>query len=151
MITIERAGMDDLREVIELQRLAFRKEALRTDDWKIPPMTQTVEELAAESPTLTLLVARENGRIIGSGRAKRESDSVHLGRFAVHPEFQGRGIGTSIIRALEAAYPDATRFELFTSSVSDDNIRLYSRLGYVEFARKVLSDKVTLVFMEKRP
>ena len=68
----------------------------------------------------------------------------------VSPRLQGRGIGTRLMRSVEAAFPSVARFELFTGSRSESNIRLYERLGYRRLREQVLSPAVTLVFMEKR-
>jgi len=146
---IEEARFEDIPEVIALQRLAFRSEAARTGDWGMPAQTQTAEQLAAEFSSLKLFVVRETGRIIATGRARFDGETVHIGRLAVTPERQGRGLGTRLITALESAFPNARRFEIFTSDVSFDNIRLYQRMGYTEFARKQAPSHATLVYMEK--
>jgi ribosomal protein S18 acetylase RimI-like enzyme len=148
-LPIDEAQIEDIPEIIALQRLAFRREASRTGDWGMPAQTQTVEDLAAEFLSLKLLVVRDGGRIIATGRAKFDGVTVHMGRLAVSPERQGRGLGTQLILALEASFPQATRFEIFTSEVSLDNIRLYERMGYREFARKKSPTKAILVYMEK--
>ena len=41
------------------------------------------------------------------------------------------------------------RYELFTSTRSVDNIRLYQRNGYKEFDRKAVNNELIFVFMEK--
>jgi ribosomal protein S18 acetylase RimI-like enzyme len=148
-LPIENARIEDIPEIISLQRLAFRREAERAGDWGMPALTQTVEQLVAEFPSLKLFVIRENGVIIASGRAGFDAGTVHMGRLAVLPERQGRGLGTRLIKALEASFPNASRFEIFTSDVSPDNIRLYERMGYREFARRKAPTKAMLVYMEK--
>ena len=149
-VSIESASPADIPEIIALQRLAFKKEAMKTGDWGMPAQAQTVGQLTAEFPSLKLLVVRENGRIIATGRAKCEDGTVHMGRLAVVPEKQGRGLGSRLIMALEDSFPDVCRFEIFTSDVSLANIRLYERLGYREYARKKAPTIATLVYMEKR-
>ena len=62
----------------------------------------------------------------------------------------GKGIGTLIMGKIEAAFPHAERFELFTGIRSTNNIRLYQRLGYREYREEDLSPNVRIVFMEKR-
>jgi len=54
------------------------------------------------------------------------------------------------MQAIEARFPSARRYELFTGEKSTGNIRLYERLGYRIFRRERLSERVTLVFMEKK-
>ena len=69
----------------------------------------------------------------------------------MRPDYQGRSIGTRLMYAIEALFPQAERFELFTGERSVGNIRLYERLGYKIVRSEQLSPAVTLVYMEKRP
>jgi hypothetical protein len=41
------------------------------------------------------------------------------------------------------------RFELFTGHKSKKNIHFYNHLGYKIFRSEIVSDNLTLVFMEK--
>ena len=68
----------------------------------------------------------------------------------VLPAFQRRGIGRRLMHAIEAEFPSAERFELFTGARSAGNIRLYESLGYSAFRHHEVSDQVTLVYMEWR-
>jgi hypothetical protein len=45
--------------------------------------------------------------------------------------------------------PTITRFELFTGDISKRNLRLYDRAGYRTFTTKRLTDKVTIVLLER--
>ena len=146
---IVRARPDDAAAILALQKLAYRSEARLYDDWDLPPLKQTLETLRAEFAGSVILDAMDGERIVGSVRA-READGVcQVGRLIVSPELQGKGIGTRLMRAVEAEFPNVPRFELFTGSRSEANIRLYERLGYRRCREQVLSPAVTLVFLEK--
>jgi len=146
---IEVAGVEDAAEILGLQKLAYESEARLYDDWSIPPLVQTLESLQSEFAASRVLKAVDCARIVGSVRA-READGVcHVGRLIVAPDFQGSGIGTRLLRSIEAEFPAVRRFELFTGSRSESNIRLYERLGYRRQREQVISPSVTLVFMEK--
>jgi ribosomal protein S18 acetylase RimI-like enzyme len=67
----------------------------------------------------------------------------------VHPNYQGRGIGTALMQAIEARFPSVSGFELFTGSQSEGNIRLYIRLGYAVTGARRVSDRITLVVLGK--
>jgi len=147
---IEHARPADALAVLELQWLAYQSEARLYDDWTLPPLTQTLENLRDEFAGSVVLKAVEADRLIGSVRARESHGVCSVGRLIVHPELHGRGVGTMLMRHIEAEYPDATAFELFTGSRSEGNIRLYERLGYTRSHEKILSPSVTLVFLEKR-
>ncbi len=54
---------------------------------------------------------------------------------AVHPDWQGKGLGTllfgQLIEAARAMTPSVTRIELFAREGNAGAIRLYERLGFV--------------------
>jgi ribosomal protein S18 acetylase RimI-like enzyme len=149
MERVVQACAGDAGEILELQQLAYRSEALIYDDWSIPPLTQTLAELHAEFSAHTFLKLSDSGRIVGSVKISAGQESCAIGRLMVHPDWQGRGLGRALMQAAEARFPAAQRFELFTGSKSLRNIRLYERLGYRIFRTTRLSAQVELVFMEK--
>ncbi len=149
-ISILEAALDDAGEILALQKLAYQSEAKLYDDPSIPPLTQTLTDLEAEFETKVFLKAVWKGRIIGSVRGSLVSGNCLIGRLIVHPNYQGRGIGTALMNSVEKAFCTAGRFELFTGTKSIDNIRLYRKLGYEGYREEDLSPIVRLIFMEKR-
>jgi ribosomal protein S18 acetylase RimI-like enzyme len=88
--------------------------------------------------------------IVGTVRGIPRADgTVDVGRLAVDDGWEGRGIGTALMVALEAAYPDAPRFELFTGRDAQGPIFLYTRLGYTITGDRELAPGVHLIWMEK--
>ena len=148
-LLIERAEINDAAEVLELQKIAYESEAILYDDRSIPPLTQTLDDIREEFERKTFLKACNGGRIIASVRAYVDSKICHIGRLIVHPEYQRKGTGAQLMSAIEEEFPSAVRFELFTGSESEGNIRLHERLGYKIFREERLSQRVELVFMEK--
>jgi quercetin dioxygenase-like cupin family protein/ribosomal protein S18 acetylase RimI-like enzyme len=147
---IARATAADAAAIHELQRLAYRSEAELCGDWNIPPL---VEPLAATERALAEMVVLKataaGGRIVGAVRGRMVGGTCQVGRLIVHPESQGHGLGTRLMQALEAALPQAKRFELFTGERSVRNLHLYAKLGYRAFRTEPLSPQVTVVFLEK--
>lgn len=148
-IKIVQADIDDAHEILGLQKIAYQKEAILYDDWTIPPLTQTLHEIQTDFKHSVFLKAVWENRIVGSVRALFDSGSCKIGRLIVHPDYQGKGIGSVLMKNIEASCPSAKRFELFTGTKSIDNIRLYQKLVYVEYRQQDLSQKVRLVVMEK--
>jgi ribosomal protein S18 acetylase RimI-like enzyme len=147
---IEIAQLADAAAILDLQKRAYESEARLYDDWSIPPLTQSLESLREEFAGSKVLKALDGEQIVGSVRARESGGDCHVGRLIVAPGFQGAGIGTRLMRSVEAGFPDVRRFELFTGSRSESNIRLYERLGYTRLREQVLSPSVTLIFMEKK-
>lgn len=146
---VEQAMRVDAPAILELQRLAYASEADIYSDWDLPPLSQSLDSLRAEFADAVVLKAVAAGVIVGSVRARRVGDTWQIGRLVVHPDFQGQGLGTRLMRAIERESGDSRKLELFTGHRSAGNIRLYERLGYVRSREQVLSPAVTLVFMEK--
>jgi ribosomal protein S18 acetylase RimI-like enzyme len=146
---IEPATIDDAAAILALQKLAYESEARLYGDWNLPPLTQTLDALRAEFAHSVILKVTDGDRLAGSVRARESAGTCHVGRLIVAPARQGAGLGTGLMREVEARFPAVPRFELFTGSRSTGNIRLYERLGYRRCREQVLSPAVTLVFMEK--
>lgn len=145
---IERAETGDLQEILALQYLAYQTEAALFRSRDIPPLKQTLAELTAEHHSGIILKMTENGAIIGSVRAHAKDGTAYIGKLMVHPDYRRRGYGTLLLHEIERQYPDM-RYELFTSTRSADNLRLYTRAGYTEFARRCVNDELTFVYLEK--
>lgn len=149
MMVIEKAVPGDSEEILLLQKLAYRSEAEIYDDFTIPPLKQTLEEIKKDFETHVFLKAVEKGRIIGSVRAFVKEGTCHVGRLVVHPNFQNRGAGKQLMGSIEAAFKEAQRFEIFTGHRSERNLYLYQKLGYRPFKSVKASETLTLVYLEK--
>ena len=146
---IAKAQKEDLKEILELQYLAYQSEAALFGNKDIPPLKQTLEEVVEEfDEGLVLKMTDENGVIIGSVRAKEKDGTVYIGKLMVRPDHQKKGYGKRLLIEPEKYYP-GKRYELFTSTRSQDNIRLYKSVGYREFDRKAVDDELVFVYMEK--
>lgn len=149
MPTIHRALPDDAEAILAVQKLAYETEARLYNDWEIPPLTQSLPSLREEFDDHVVLKAIEGQDIVGSVRAIMRESTCCIGRLVVHPAFQGQGIGSSLLRTIEACFPSASRFELFTGNRSEGNLRLYRRHGYAVTRTASLSANVDIVFLQK--
>jgi ribosomal protein S18 acetylase RimI-like enzyme len=148
-MTILKAVQDDLQEILALQYLAYQSEAALFGNKDIPPLKETIEELTEEFNKGTILKLVEDGKIIGSVRAYAKNGTAYIGKLMVHPDHRCKGYGTLLLNEIEKCFPDCT-FELFTSTRSEDNIRLYQKLGYKIFDRKEITDELVFVYLEKQ-
>mgnify|MGYP001088450290 CR=1 FL=1 len=155
---IERATLADAEVILELQKLAYRQEAAIYDDYGIAPLHQTLAEMEEDLRQMVVLKAvhaaasREamaGDRVVGSVRALARDDTCFIGRLIVHPDHQNRGIGTRLMAEIEALFPEVRRYELFTGHRSEKNLHLYDKLGYRPRRTQRLSERLTLVYLEK--
>lgn len=149
-MTIERATIEDAAEILALQKLAFQSQAELYDDYTLPPLLQTLEELRAEFDTRVILRTTRAGSIAGSVRGVVQNGACHVGRLVVHPDWQNQGIGARLMREIEGIFREAPSFQLFTGHRSAATIHLYRKLGYEIYREEPLSELLTLVYMEKR-
>ena len=150
MFIIKNAERADLPEILQLQYLAYQSEADLFGSRDIPPLKQTLDEVIEEfNSGIILKMIDDKNNIIGSVRAKEIDGTVYIGKLMVHPDHQHKGYGTMLLYEMENRFPDK-RYELFTSTRSVDNIRLYQKLGYTTFAQKAVNDELEFVYMEKK-
>ena len=143
------AAVEDAEQILRLQKMAYQSEAEIYHNYNIPPLTQTISEIKEEFHTRTFFKTVAEKNIIGSVRAHSDGASCFIGRLIVHPDLQGKGIGTRLMNAVEAHFSDVQRYELFTGTKSIANMRLYARLGYKPFKELAVDKSLSLVFMEK--
>jgi len=148
-IKLIQAELQDLEKILALQKIAYKSEAEIHDDFSIPPLHQTLPEIREEFEHQLFFKVVEQGKIIGSVRAYEKTGTCFLGKLIVDPSFQNQGIGTKLLCEIENRFEHARRFELFTGYKSKKNLYLYNKQGYKEFRRDKISDKLTLVFLEK--
>lgn len=98
-----------------------------------------VEQAVLEADAVSFVAVDTDGAIIGEVHARRESPALFahvLGGLtvAVHPDHQGRGIGSRLFEILiahaRAMEPEILRIELATGANNAGAIRLYERLGF---------------------
>ena len=130
-------GGEDAGEILTLQRAAYVTEAQAHADPGLPPLLQTLAELA--SADVTALGIRDRGRLVATVRLRHDpadARSAEVARLAVAPDRQGEGLGTRLLVEIERhARPGVTSLALFTGDRSHRNLRLYARHGYVETHR----------------
>jgi predicted N-acetyltransferase YhbS len=147
-IVISPISEADAGEVLTVQRAAFVSEAAIYGSVDMPPLTQTLAELEAELRSESGLTARIDGRLVGAIRFVEKDGMLLIGRIAIAPDMQGEGVGRTLLEHAERA-SSAQVAELFTGSLSEANIRLYERCGYVEHERVPDGDGTAQVFLRK--
>ena len=149
LATITRATLADASEILALQKLAYQSEAERYNDYAIPPLVQTLAEMEDDLRGQVVIKATLDGDLVGSARAWEKDGTAFIGRVIVHPRWQGKGLGKQLMADLEARFPAARRFELFTGHLSHRNLGFYRGLGYRDFKTVALTPTIQFVYLEK--
>jgi hypothetical protein len=120
VVQVVRLGAQDAGEVLTLQRAAYVTEAQAHSDPHLPPLCQSLTDLAtelADPGVLALGWRNADGRLL-AGVEDRLPSSV-------------------------------TELRLFTGEHSTANLRLYARLGYIETARHGTPAGYSVVHLSK--
>ena len=149
-VTIRDAGIEDLPDILALQKTAYLSEAELCQDFTIAPLQQTMDQIIHEFSEGIFLKALIEDRIIGSVRAEEDGETCYIAKLIVHPEYQNIGIGSLLLKEIENRFFHLQRYELFTGHKSSRNLYFYKKHGYIELMKKPLTPKQILVFMEKR-
>lgn len=145
---IAKATPADVGDLLTCTHACWLREGILNDTLTIPAQHETVESLTASFHEWDTYVLRHDGRFIGSVRGKLVDDTWHIGRLMVVPDLHGRGLGRALLEFIQEVAPsDATRFELFTGTGSEHNLKLYKKAG---FRGAVQPNGTTVVFTKRR-
>jgi len=148
-VKIIKALPKDLPDILRLQYLAYQSEAELFGSRDIPPLKETLSELEDEYDRGVILkLVTDDNVIIGSVRAHASEDTAYIGKLMVHPDHRKRGYGSMLLSEIENCFA-GMRYELFTSTRSVDNIRLYQKLGYQIFDERKVDSELVFVYMLK--
>ena len=110
-----------------------------------------LEDYARVIEQREVTVAVCNAAIVGVLVLGQTDEGFRLFNVAVHPSFQKQGLGRTLLRLAET---EAVRrghdiIHLSTNEKMVENQALYSRIGYVEYDRRI-ENGYSRVFMRKR-
>ena len=150
-VQIDRITRKHAGELLTIRRAAFVSEAQLYNDPHIPALTQTFDELVEdiERGDVVTLGAWLGQRLVGSIRVGIEDDKATIGRLAVVPDLQARGIGTQLLFAVLGYLPESTKeVWVFTGQNSKHNIALYNKAGFDHQFDEVSGD-LTYAYLRK--
>lgn len=116
--------------MFDLQQRAFEEEGRRCGTREIPPLTEQAMSIAEHIHEQIALVATLDDVIVGCVRGVVGQRACTVRALVVDPARHGHGIGTRLLRALEAALEDGGRIDLTTNTLMERNVPFYARHGY---------------------
>jgi ech hydrogenase subunit C len=167
------ADKSDAPEILALQKIAYQSEAELYGDQSLPAMVQTLQDMEADfervpdrvaaladshpaaggnghgEARILFLKAVVNGKIIGSVRGYALGNTAYIRRMIVHPYFRRRGIGRHLLKEIENAFPEVSRFEAKTGHQSKRNLFQLSRSGYQVFRTEAFTPQINWVYLQK--
>ena len=132
--TLRGATDDDFEFLYALHVAAMRASVERTWGWDEVFQRRYFEEHWDPGPRRIIVV---EGRDVGVVQVEWYVDEVFLALIEVGPAWQGRGIGTAVIRDVQAQAQEAgLPVTLHVLKTNRDARRLYERLGFVIVERR---------------
>jgi ribosomal protein S18 acetylase RimI-like enzyme len=133
-ISIRRAMPADAAAIAALTDAAYAKYVPRMGR-KPQPMTVDYHQVVAEHPVWVLCVDQA---LAGVLVLQHEPDTLLIYSVAIHPDYQHRGFGRRLLAWAEQQAQAAgyTRIRLYTNALMEENIALYTSLGYRETHRE---------------
>jgi len=139
MLSFRRATLDDVTALHALVESAYRGEASRagwtTEADFLDGQRTDPDELTTlvRGPTTRLLLAHQDGDLVGCVLLRQEEGCAYLGMLSVRPAVQSAGVGRALLDEAErVARVDLERPEMRMRVVSlrDPLLRWYERRGY---------------------
>lgn len=133
---IRRATAADVDAVVALVESAYRGDSSRagwtTEADLLDGQRTDADEVRAVLDDL--VVAEEDGELVGCCTLIPREDHAYFGMFAVRPGLQGGGVGSRLLAAAEdlAAEHGAKRVEMTVISSRRELVDFYLRRGYVD-------------------
>ena len=149
MLTIRQAKVSDAVAMHELQRLAFEEEGRRSGTREIPPLMEELDSIVQHIEQQIALVAAREETVVGCVRGVAGEHSFTIRALIVHPSCQGSGLGSTLLKAIEAALPHPTRVDLITNTAMERNVPFYERHGYRVMETTTPIPGITLAHMSK--
>ncbi len=111
------------------------------------PMTLDYANVIAERQ---VLVADIDGTIAGVLVLGVDDEGFVIENVAVHPSLRGKGLGQALLQRAEAEAVGRgfDAIHLYTHEKMTENLALYSKIGYREYARRSQGD-FSLVYLRK--
>jgi GNAT superfamily N-acetyltransferase len=134
-----KAVESDMEAIVALVQSAYRGDSSRQGwtteadllDGQRTDLAEVAEALAA--PDSVVLLASVDGQLLACCHVERQGDAAYFGMFAVHPPYQGSGLGRLVLAEAERYARHTWQCRAMHMNVIDvrkDLMAWYERRGY---------------------
>ena len=160
MVTVEKAGLSDLDDIKDVLRdtwidtysdsLSAEMVDMISSQWHSDEMLSS----QIRNPSIHFSIAKDLERdILGLATAFQEDDeTAYLSRLYVLPIYQGRGIGSKLLKDATRMFPNTTKIRLSVEEMNLKAISFYWNRGFFKTGEKRLNiddDVIRTIEMEK--
>lgn len=130
------AKNEDIEEINDLVNLSYRgSEGWTRETGLVSGERSTTEEASdyMSNPNAHLLIVKENNQIIACICIEKKNENGYIGYFAVHPDYQGQGLGKRLLSKAEGFARDTLQVSTLIMAVVSQRTELieyYERRGY---------------------
>ena len=129
---------DDIKAVVELINKAYRENNPNswTSEAHLLSGIRVNEDMLNEilkNKNIVTYIALLDEKIVATIQTKLEAEDIHIGLFAVHPDFQSFGVGKKILAFAEESAKKLWKKSSFVMEVISNRVELkeyYNRRGY---------------------
>lgn len=154
-IIVSRYKTEDLHELLDMIKASFSTRELgiiyEDESIKFWLSEYTEEEILKMSETKHLYVAKQNGKIVGSGIVGSDSGMAYLSGVFVDPTIQGKGIGRKLVETLEKDEICQKYKKIYLTAALSAG-KFYQKLGYTykyDVPKIIVDGNLDCVYMEK--
>ena len=132
--TIRKAKTSDAEALTACMQAAYNTYISRLAGVTLPPMNVDYEEELRSYP---VWIAESDKLLVGGLILMAEDEYMTIANIAIHPEFQGNGLGRGLMEFGEkqAKQKGYSELRLATHILLTENLSLYTHLGFSEFDR----------------
>jgi ribosomal protein S18 acetylase RimI-like enzyme len=147
LLMLRPATAADVPRLTELAQAAYGQYVERLGR---PPRPMT-DDYADVVRSYGVTVAERSGEIVGLIVLRVSDEGFLVDNVAVDPAHHGSGVGSALLERAEVAARRAgfDSIYLYTHEKMTENLALYSRIGYVEYDRRLLGE-ACLVYLRKQ-
>ena len=153
MITLEKAGAEDLETIIAIQRASFKAVYDKYQDEYDPYLEdrERIKWKLVERPQSYYYFGKENEEKIGFLRihTNEELTEAWLGTAAIMPPYQGKGYGSEGLRLLEEEFSTVSQWDLCTVLQDAGMVAFYEKNGYRQTHIEPEKEGMDMVYMKK--